>query len=276
MKKEGFFSKTYVYPTIWAVIIGLLAFIGGFVWQKISGPDRVVVLNNNQIGNKGNDTTITFIRFQPDENYFKSLFELSQVDLQKNYQSKTNQAATKFNVDSVSAQIAREYQFKFDSLRLSIIKNEITKPIVLGNLIPLYEKPSNVTISRIKKPKFEMPKIVTGYSSIQMNAYAAADINSLVIKRKDKVELTLEFFNKETISEITPVIVNIVQRQSENSLYYIWGEQYEITDKKSMIVFSGDFKPGKYKLEVGFYFLNEINKKFPIFYSNTFDIEIVK
>jgi len=275
MKKEGFFSKIYIYPSIWALIILLFGFIGGLVWQKISGPDRVVVLNNDQIGNMGKDTTIKFIRFQPDNNYFKSLLELSQIDFQKSYLSKTNQAAVKFNVDSFSAQIAREYQFKFDSLRLSIIKNEITKPIVLGNLIPLYEKPSNVTISRIKKPKFEMPKIVTGYSPIQMNSYATADINSLVIKRKDKVELTLEFFNKETISEITPVIVNIVQKISENSLNYIWGEQYEITDKKSMIVFSGDFKPGKYKLDVGFYFLNEINKKFPIFYTNTFDIEII-
>ena len=45
MSNDKFFSKSNIYPTIWAIIVGLLAFIGGLFWKGIIGPDEVVVLN---------------------------------------------------------------------------------------------------------------------------------------------------------------------------------------------------------------------------------------
>lgn len=45
MSNDKFFSKSNVYPTVWSILVGLLAFIGGLFWKGIAGPDEVVVLN---------------------------------------------------------------------------------------------------------------------------------------------------------------------------------------------------------------------------------------
>jgi hypothetical protein len=275
MKKETFFSKSYVYPSIWAIIIGIFGFIGGLLWQHFSGPDKVIVLNKDQNSGQNNDTTITFIRFQPDEEYFQNLLKLSEIDLRKSYLSNKNQSTIKLNVDSIASQIAREYQFKYDSLRLAIIKNEIKKPVVLGNLIPLRDNNPGFSSTNIKRPKFKMPAIVSGYTTEQINSYATANLNSSIINRKEQIEITLDFFDQAIINKITPIIVSIVQAKGENSLYYIWGEQYELKGKRNMIVFSADFKPGKYELEIGFYLLDDLDKKYPTYYSKKFNIDII-
>lgn len=274
MKKEGFLSSTYVYPSIWAIIIGIIGFISALIWQKFTGPDEVIVLNRNE-EHRDNDTTITLIRFQPDEKYFQTLLKLSEVDIQTKYLTTKNRDAIKFNVDSVSTQIAREYQIKYDSLRLAIVKQEVNKPLSLNNLIPLYGTGSIPYFSNVKRPKFKMPPIVSGYTQGEINSYATAVMNSTSFKRKDKVELTLDFFDRKTIEKITPIFIDIVEPKSSNSVYFIWGDQYEIKEKKNQIVFSADFKPGKYVLTIGFYFLDEINTKYPPNYSKKFDIEIL-
>ena len=275
MKKETFFSKSYVYPSIWAIIIGILGFIGGLLWQHFSGPDRVIVLNKDQNSDHKNDTTITFIRFQPDEEYFQNLLKISEIDLRKSYLSNKNQSTIKLNVDSIASQIAREYQFKYDSLRLAIIKNEIQKPLIISSLIPLRDNNPNLSLTQIKRPKFNMPSIVKGYTLEQINSYATAVLNSSIINRKERIQITLDFFDQATINKITPIIVSIVQPKGENSVTYIWGEQYELKGKRNMIVFSADFKPGKYELAIGFYILDDLNRKFPTYYSKKFDIEII-
>ena len=69
MSNNNFFSKANVYPTIWAIIVASIAFIGGLIWNSWSGPNEVYVTNN--IPSK--DTTITIITFKPDKEYFNKI-----------------------------------------------------------------------------------------------------------------------------------------------------------------------------------------------------------
>lgn len=266
MSNDKFLSKTNIYPTIWAIIVMLLAFFVGLFWKSINGPDEVVVLNRNN----PKDTTITIIQFKPDQEYFENLNKLTSKTVKKQF-ANNQTTEKKKNVDSLTMAIAREYQMKFDSLSLSLM--EPIKPKTNDNIFSstTSELSNNSTI---KRPKFNMPKAVGGYIESKINSYATVSLNANEFNRIDKVIATINFFNKSTLSKMTPLFVELVEIKSANSYNQIWSEQYDINTLKSIISFSADFKPGKYVLSLGFYHLDELNTKFPSLYSRKFDIEI--
>jgi hypothetical protein len=171
--------------------------------------------------------------------------------------------------------IANEYQLNFDSLRLVMNTTLNKKPIVKDSLISIPGINSTFSFSEIKRPKFQMPSIATGYTEEKITSYANCTINSTTIKQNDKIGITLDVLNKSTLSKITPLFVDIVEPKTEHSVYLIWSEQYDIKDTKNILTLASDFKRGKYILTIGFYFKSEVNTKYPAFYSRRFNIDII-
>jgi hypothetical protein len=267
MTNNKFFSKTNIYPTIWAIIVGLLAFMGGLVWKSYTGPDEVVILNRDN----SKDTTITVIQFKPDQEYFNQLTNLTRKSVRRQFaKSQTNEK--KINLDSLTLNIAKEYQLKFDSLRLN--NAQAINPITNDKIVSTSVVDANPTNSKIKKPKFKMPSTVGGYVEGKVNSFASIALNATEFSKKEKVNINLEFFNKSTLDKITPVFIDLVEPKGPNSVYQVWSEQYEINELKNIIIFSADFKPGKYILTIGFYLIDGINTKYPVFYSKKYNIEI--
>lgn len=81
MSNDRFFKKSNLYPTIWAIIVGLLAFFSGLIWKNISGPDKVMILNSQTV----KDTTVTIIQFKPDQEYFDNLTQMTAKSVKKQY-----------------------------------------------------------------------------------------------------------------------------------------------------------------------------------------------
>lgn len=267
MTNNKFFSKTNIYPTIWAIIVGLLAFIGGLIWKTYTGPDEVVVLNRDN----SKDTTVTVIQFKPDQEYFNQLTNLTSKSVKKQFaKSQTNEK--KINLDSLTLSIAKEYQLKFDSLRLNTA--QAINPITNDKIESTPVGDANSSNSKIKRPKFKMPSTVEGYIEGKVNSFASISLNATEFSKKEKANVNLDFFNKSTLDKITPVFIDLVEPKGPNSVYQIWSEQYEINELKNIITFSADFKPGKYILTIGFYLLDGLNTKYPTFYSKKYNIEI--
>jgi len=267
MSNDNFFSKSNIYPTIWAIIVGLLAFVGGLFWKGITGPDEVVVLNKET----EKDTTVTIIQFKPDQEYFENLTKMTAKSVKKQYAS-TQPAQKKETIDSLTLAIAKDYQLKFDSLRLKI--SDYPKPFVENTITSIASSETKSSNSKLQRPLFRLPAIVEGYVEGKPNSFAAISMNTTEFKRKDKVEISVDFFNNSTLDKITPLFVDIVEPKTENSVYQIWSEQYEINELKNLISFSADFKPGKYILTIGFYLKDELNKKYPVRYARKYNIEI--
>lgn len=267
MSNDKFFSKSNIFPTIWAIIVGLLAFFGGLIWKNISGPDEVMILNRQT----QKDTTVTIIQFKPDQEYFDNLTKMTAKSVNKQYASnQPNQK--KGTIDSLTLAIAKDYQLKFDSLKIKATDVSIPQLNDKITSIPSYEIKS--TTSQLQRPLFKMPKKVEGYVENKPNSFATISLNSNEFKRKEKVLINVDFFNKKTLQIMTPLFVDIVEPKTENSSYQIWSEQYEINELKNIISFSADFKPGKYVLTVGFYNKDELNTKYPTRYAKKFNIEI--
>lgn len=267
MSSDKFFSKSNLYPTIWAIIVGLLAFMGGLFWENISGPNKVLVLNNQT----EKDTTVTIIQFKPDQQYFEKLTKMTSKSIKKEY-AKNKPSNKKETIDSLTIAIIKDYQLKFDSLRLKV--SEIPIPEVNNKIISSPSIETKSSNSQLQRPLFKLPKIVEGYLQNKANSFATIDINSNEFKKKEKVFINVDFYNKQTLQKITPLFIDIVEPKTKNSVYQIWSEQYDINNLMNIISFSADFKPGKYILTVGFYIKDELNKKYPTRYAKKFNIEI--
>lgn len=257
----------HIYPTIWAVIVGFLAFIGGLFWKSISGPDEVLVLNKGT----SKDTTVTIIQFKPDQEYFDNLNKMTAKSVQKQY-SGNQTSQKKETIDSLTLAISKDYQLKFDSFRLK--SSGISNPVVNDKIISIPSTETHTNNSKLQRPLFNLPSNIEGYIEDKLNSYATVLINSNEFNRKDKITINIDFFSKSKLEKITPLFIDMVEPKTANSVYQIWSEQYEINDLKNIITFSADFKPGKYILTVGFYMKDELIKKYPTRYARKYNIEI--
>lgn len=262
MKKDGFFGSTHIYPTIWTIIITALGFFGGLLWKKFSGPEKVVVMNRD-VQDNSNDTTISVIEFKPDEDYFNHITNLTSKSIIQEYSSNPS----KQSVEDISLEIAKEYQQKFDSIITS--RQNSVRP--QSNSTGKANQPNQ---SKLQRPKFKMPAVVEGYTHGSLNSLATIKINATEFKKEDFAKLSVNFFSGSVLDDITPLFVDIVEKKTENRFYQIWSEQYELGRANNTISFSTDFKKGKYDLKVGFYRLDELNRKYPSFYFKKFTIVI--
>src|SRR5690606_31274420 len=123
----------------------------------------------------------------------------------------------KKTIDSLTLAIANDYQLKFDSLKLKFA--DVSMPN-LNNKIR--SEPSNEiksANSQLQRPLFKMPAIVEGYVENKPNSFATIFLSSNEFERKEKVFISVDFFNKKTLQIITPLFIDIVEPKTENSSY---------------------------------------------------------
>lgn len=265
MNNENFFSKYYIFTAIWTLLMGIilavLVFFSGYVWKKVFGPDEIVVIRKDNF----KDTTISLIQFVPEQQYFDKVSLAASKTIST---SIINNNLSRKKIDSLSLSIFKTYKSNFDSLKSTLAKIDELK----------YKLPSSLkgstSVLIVQRPKFEVPKIVEGYTQGKINSLANLTINKLDFNTKENIIINLDFFGSQGFNNLTPIYVDLVEPKTANSVYHIWGEQYRINGIENTIVVNSDFKPGKYKLSVGFYKLDEINAKYPIFYSKEFEISI--
>lgn len=267
MSDTGFFSRLYIYPAIWAIIIGLLGFSSGLIWRNLSGPDEIVVLNNRF----EKDTTVTIIEFKPDDKYFDNLAKMTSMSMDKKHSTDQLNQKNK-TIDSISFAIGKEFQSIYDSLNLMVANVAYSQGH--GEIISKPSALKNYGHSQIQRPLFKLPETVGGYVNGKINSFATVTLNSNKFKRKDVISISLDFFNKQTLGMMTPLFIDIAEPKAENSYYQIWSEQYRINELKNNISFSSDFPPGNYILSVGFYMKNELDEKYPRRYAKEYYIEV--
>lgn len=268
MSTDNFFSKSNIYPTIWAIIVALLAFGGGLIWTSINGPDEVVIVKRDN----EKDTTVTIIKFQPDSQYFEQLHKLTSKSVKTQFSANESKEKQR-NINNITTNIAKEYQLKFDSLNIALASQR-TIPHVNDKIVSFTTSEPLPNYSKIQRPKFSMPQIVRGYVEGKINSFATIIVNTTEFSRTDKMIIKINFFDKSVLHKITPIFVDIVEKRSTNSVYQIFSEQYEITELENIISLSADFNPGKYIMTIGFYQTDELNTKFPTLYSKKYNIDI--
>ena len=249
-----FFSKENIHTAGWTILIGVISFICGLLWKHFDGPDEVKIVSGN-ISKK--DTTVTIIKFEPIQD--SQEYDSSIMALQTKNEKSQN------------------YHFN-PALVDSLIKVSLTKQS-RSSIKPYVSKVSSSaqisdSSAPLYRPKFTMPSIVTGYTDGQINSYATINVNKTVFTQNDYIELTTIFLQKDILNKITPLFVDIVKRTSPTSATQIWSDQFVPNDTKTKVKFSAAFNPDMYELTIGFYLKDNVDNKYPEFYSKKFAITI--
>ena len=249
-----FFSNENLHSAGWAILIGVLSFIGGILWKHFDGPDEVKIVGNST---SKKDTTITIIKFEPTE-IKNTDYPLNDSKNKKYYKSDNYQ----FNPTLVDSLIKKTLAKQRQSVGSPEISTISSSTQTIDNTAPLY------------RPKLSMPSIVSGYIQEQLNSYATISINKTEFKQNEIIELTADFFQKNTIDKITPLFVDISKRNSEKSSILIWSDQFQPVESKTVVKFSASFKQDNYDLTVGFYLKDGLSTKYPGYYSKKIPITI--
>lgn len=129
-------------------------------------------------------------------------------------------------------------------------------------------------IAEVNRPKFPLPKIITGYRSEGINSYAIATLNKTEFSKNEIIEICINLIGNNIWDKATPIYVELVNRIRPTSVYHIYGEEFQAVGKLTQINLSSSLEPGNYELTVGFYLVDEINQEYPPFYSKKFNITI--
>ena len=235
---NSFFNRKNVHPAIWTILISVIGFLGGNIWNNyFKKPEKVFVTNN--LSRK--DTVVNIVRI---------IGDTSTLSKNEKMQRKRNDYYEK-NLKVLSS----HYDKILDSLPST------KKPRLINQ--------NKFVTASILIPKFKMPKKVTGYTEGKLSTFAKSTCPNQHFKKEDIVTIKLEFLDKKWIDKITPLFVDVVRKKSKNSVYQLWAAQYKLTNQFMEIPFIADFPKGEYDLTYGFYILNEVDKKYPTFYSKT-------
>lgn len=236
MTSQKFFSKSNLYPALWGLILAFIAFLGGTFWQKITGPNEVVIVRKNN----DKDTVITVLRIEPDSTYFVNLLNQSS---NKFLESDSSSDRSEL-IEKTSKAIAFELQKRLDKQLQSSIKN--TQAVKQNG-----KNPFNASTS-------QNGNILETYKVSEMNKYGSANINKLEFEQNETIKINLQFLNKEILSEITPVKVNLL-RSEDGVMWEDWIAFYDIIETSTDIEISSNFKPHMYYMNIGFYLKNDID-----------------
>lgn len=120
-----------------------------------------------------------------------------------------------------------------------------------------------------KLPLYQMPQQVKGCIIDKVNTFAEVSLENNDIKKDEQIILHIEI-DKKYLNQLTPFFLSI-NKEIDNCLQQIMEIQYDLKYSKNVIKFHPDLTKGKYALEFGTYFKEDIiNNVYPRFYRKNF------
>lgn len=249
------FDKKHLIRTFWGGVLALLIFFLGIWYNSNSGPPKVEIINLKTY----KDT----LYIKLDEEFRTGLSQITRdVDHLRRLYVELVEEPIDQNDRNNNKEIRRISPPT--PVHLSQTYNEAFSPRVES--IPV--------LSEIYHPKFKVPTIVKGYAQKRLSGLAKVNLDKQSMPYKSELNLTFELLDVSIHEKITPLILTILRRESENSYTQIIDQHYKIGKSKNLIRLATDFGKGEYILRIGFYFLNDIITEYPEFYHTNFKINI--
>jgi hypothetical protein len=257
-----FFAPEHLVRTFWSIVVALIFFIIGILYNSNKEPSKVFITNTPEL----KDTLVLRIEgnslepnFFLDKRMQQIANEISQLRNLYNNPQKEN-----YNLDDIESVKSRPLETNIGSK-----ENEITLRL---KKVPLIYEPS---LAPVKIPKFHLPQNVKGYSVAQFSTLGKITIQKTEFIRNEEIRFIFEIFDPKLIGKISPLIVDVLRKESENTYTLLYNQQYIIQPEQNLVMFNADFNAGKVSLQAGFYFLEDLKEEYPTFYRNQLEITIV-
>jgi hypothetical protein len=128
--------------------------------------------------------------------------------------------------------------------------------------------------NQIQSPKYILPENVEGYSPVAFIGVTDSNCPKTVLKKNEPMIVQFKLLDKSILSRTTPIFFDIVKTTSETSVLEVFSQQFEIKNGLNIIYALIDLPVGEYQMSYGFFLRNELEKKYPNFYSKKCEIII--
>jgi hypothetical protein len=224
---KSFFSKKYVIPAVWALVIALLSFSVSQFFDIFRGPRPVLISGDRRIP----DTMV--VRVSSDtalqQKALSALFDSLRFAIRETQVGRSSQ-----HVSSPSKTIQSVMR---DANRIQL------KSFRLPSSVGGYLQRSMVAFAISECP----PSVASSGDIIQCRFTLLGNI--------DLSLLSPIFVSVYRRDEQGKVISSVFE------------QQYELKSGNNLIVFAASFPAGAYEIEFGFYRLDELDTKYPPFYA---------
>lgn len=241
MKKDGFWGTDNLHRAGWAALIGLAGFLGALAYQKLFGPQKVVI-DTSAIKSK----PIIFSK-EPSSSDPSSEDVAILVEALRRIRQ-TNDPANESTKFTALEKSVRELQEK-------LAKTELTQA----------RPPADHQVGKL--PKFKLPKSVKGYSSATLDG--TANITCPKENFKGQVELLASFtLNDESLlTTASPLSISLVRQKAPSEFEQVSEFTQPLRLNTNSIRIKPALTPGKYQLIFGYYLRDRIDGEYPNFYS---------
>lgn len=243
-----FFGKEHLTRTIWGVV---LIFAGYFINTLLSAgkqPARVFVTNAPAL----RDTVVLSME--------------------------TGRGNTANELQATVRELAGEVKALRHSMSLVPARSNSTlsrmRPQPLTSTSPANPQPikltfiPEVTQAPFKIPKYQLPKVVQGYTQGKLSSFAKMSLPETDFKEGQEISFTLELLDPTMLTKITPLFVSVLRKESENNYTLLYDQQFVLQKGKNLVTLLADFGTGRFVLTVGFYLSSGVDQKYPTFYQS--------
>ena len=257
-KREGFFGTDNLHRAGWTALIGLFGFVGGLAYQKINGPQKVVVeplptYQNNQITAK----------IAPSS---KEVADLTNA-IQKLAQATTSEPEKKR---------LRELTAEVDRLRAEVSRSKPPNATPLQSKSQSPKASGNIdsTSTAVLAEKFQLPDTARGYTSAKIFGVSSLSCPPSKIFKSSILTIGFVLTDSSLISLVSPVRVTVDQILSQTNfsqVVQLWAKLYE---GENTISFEPKLNPGNYRITYGFFRKDQLSGEFPPLYSKECDFQV--
>jgi hypothetical protein len=117
----------------------------------------------------------------------------------------------------------------------------------------------------LQSPTFRVPAGVQGYLAASLRTLATATCPRGPFRPSSEIPIRARLKSRGTIAQLTPLIVSLARRQSQQTMTIEWEAQFE-PRADNFVLAPAPRDTGTYELTAGFYLKSELNTKYPPFY----------
>ena len=135
--------------------------------------------------------------------------------------------------------------------------------------------PRNIVTNSIQTPQYMLPANVEGYTPVPFIGVTDSNCPKRKLHKDEPLTLQFKVIDDSLLKRITPLYFDILRKTSKTSVTEVFSQQFEIKDGLNIIHTLVNIPVGNYELSYGFFFRNELNDKFPSFYSKNCEIKYI-
>ena len=251
-KRDGFFGTDNLHRSGWAALLGLAGFLGALIYQKVYGPQKVVVEASSSLVQPSQVTTEVSPRSKEISDLTEAIQKLAK--------------ATSGNVDQKRL---RELGAEVDRLRAEVAQAQ-RRPIEVPKSGSAISPPTDNLANPIgpkATAKFLLPETVKGYSSAKIFGVSSSTCPPSVVASGVAIVAKFTLSDRSLTSLATPLRATIDKVRSPTDLLQISEVWSELQQGENEVSLGPKLEPGRYQLTYGFYLRNKLSGKFPPFYS---------